>query len=550
MENFVLESVVADLRSRLVGLAPGRIFQPEDRVLVFDFKCSDGRMLVFRAFPSDPILYLATTHPLEVEAAGSDRAFAALLRKHLRGTRLDAIEKSQTDRIVHLVFSGYGSSGDIERKSLVVRLTGRSTNATLLDSGNDVLGSLVDSEARPQRVASDAAFRATPTWLDQTRWPHLARVGLSPTLARELAFRETLANRDSALDSIERDLARHTGTIFLAELVDQTPPRIIVSTFPLQSVQSAFTREYHDPSEAIEAYLGDLGAARSLAAFRKSLTTRVDRIVERAMRAKAAVEKNVRHAESGERFRELAESLLAQTTSAFQENGGYWFVDYYSPVNDLAFIEADPRESPQHVAERLFARHRKAKRTRETAKTRLEQLASTLGNAHKLRGEIERASSSSELEQLFDDIDRLEGVRRVSTAKKTPRDARQTVSGARRFVSTDGFEILVGRSSSANDTLTFKIARPSDLWLHVADYPGSHVIVRNPVRRDLPQQTVVEAAQLAAFYSEAKHESLVDVRYCQRKFVSKPRGAAPGLVRLSQFKTIAVRPSSDLNRAQ
>ncbi|MCC6742667.1 MAG: DUF814 domain-containing protein, partial [Acidobacteria bacterium] len=126
--------------------------------------------------------------------------------------------------------------------------------------------------------------------------------------------------------------------------------------------------------------------------------------------------------------------------------------------------------------------------------------------------------------------------------------AARPVSGARRFVSSDGYEILVGRTSSANDEITFKVARPSDIWLHAADYPGSHVIVRLARRGDVPHRTLLEAAQLAAFYSQAKDEALVDVRYVQRKFVSKPRGAAPGLVRLHRFKTIAVRPAGDLAR--
>jgi predicted ribosome quality control (RQC) complex YloA/Tae2 family protein len=123
------------------------------------------------------------------------------------------------------------------------------------------------------------------------------------------------------------------------------------------------------------------------------------------------------------------------------------------------------------------------------------------------------------------------------------------VTGARRFVSSDGYEILVGRSSAGNDAITFKIARPSDVWLHAADYPGSHVVVRNRGRSDVPHRTIAEAAQLAAFYSDARDDALVDVRYTSRRFVAKPKNAPPGLVRLGRFKTIAVRPSADIDRA-
>jgi predicted ribosome quality control (RQC) complex YloA/Tae2 family protein len=122
------------------------------------------------------------------------------------------------------------------------------------------------------------------------------------------------------------------------------------------------------------------------------------------------------------------------------------------------------------------------------------------------------------------------------------------VPGARRYRSSDGYEILVGRAAHDNDQLTFRIARPHDLWLHAADYPGSHVIVRNPTRADVPHRTIIEAAQLAAAFSQAKRDAKVDVHYTQRKFLSKPKGAAPGLVRMSSFRTITVEPSVCVER--
>lgn len=103
--------------------------------------------------------------------------------------------------------------------------------------------------------------------------------------------------------------------------------------------------------------------------------------------------------------------------------------------------------------------------------------------------------------------------------------------------------MLVGRAARDNDNLTFKVAKPSDLWLHAADYSGSHVVVRNPTRKEIPHRTLIEAAQLAAYFSQANKDPKVDVHYTQRKFLSKPKGAAPGLVRLLRFKSITVAPT-------
>ncbi|MCA1589333.1 MAG: NFACT RNA binding domain-containing protein [Acidobacteria bacterium] len=102
--------------------------------------------------------------------------------------------------------------------------------------------------------------------------------------------------------------------------------------------------------------------------------------------------------------------------------------------------------------------------------------------------------------------------------------------------------MLVGKKAKDNDYLTFRMAKSLDTWMHAADYPGSHVVVRNPNRREIPQKTLLEAAQLAAFYSQARRHPKAAVHYTQKKFVNKPRGAAPGLVSLASFKTILVEP--------
>jgi len=141
------------------------------------------------------------------------------------------------------------------------------------------------------------------------------------------------------------------------------------------------------------------------------------------------------------------------------------------------------------------------------------------------------------------------------TEKRIPPSARargskteKKIPGTRSYLSSDGFEILVGRTARDNDYLTFKVAKPNDLWLHTGDYSGSHVVVRNATRKDVPHRTLIEAAQLAAQFSRARKDPKVDVHYTQRKFVSKPKGAVPGLVRMMRFKNITVEPKEGVER--
>ena len=156
-------------------------------------------------------------------------------------------------------------------------------------------------------------------------------------------------------------------------------------------------------------------------------------------------------------------------------------------------------------------------------------------------GDLEDAIAAEEIERVYE----ISGTQK----KGAPRSekAREEPSGTRSFVSSDGFEILVGKKDKDNDFLTFRMAKSLDTWMHAADYPGSHVVIRNPNRREIPHRTLLEAAQLAAFYSKGKSQPKAAVHYTQKKFVNKPRGAAPGLVSLASFKTVLVEPKITVN---
>jgi len=137
---------------------------------------------------------------------------------------------------------------------------------------------------------------------------------------------------------------------------------------------------------------------------------------------------------------------------------------------------------------------------------------------------------------------------RISVERsRTPDATERSEPGAprHRSLTIDGYEIFVGRNSRENDTLTFQVAHPEDFWMHVGDYGGSHVVVRNSAKeRVLPDNVLTKAAQLAAYFSQARNSSKVEVHYTQRRHVSKPRRAKPGLVKLSEFLSIRVEPKN------
>ncbi len=188
----------------------------------------------------------------------------------------------------------------------------------------------------------------------------------------------------------------------------------------------------------------------------------------------------------------------------------------------------------------------KAKHAREEIAGRLSNVDREIEQLEKRAQELERVIQERDATAL-ENFDKASAAPAPKTSKGKPA-APKSIPGVRRYLSTDGYEILVGRSSRDNDTLTFRLANPNDLWMHAGDYPGSHVVIRNPTRKEIPHRTIIEAAQLAGKFSQASEDAKVVIHYTERKFLSKPKGAAPGLVRLSRFRSITVEPKEAVSR--
>lgn len=212
--------------------------------------------------------------------------------------------------------------------------------------------------------------------------------------------------------------------------------------------------------------------------------------------------------------------------------------DYYAGPDKSLTIPLDPALSPEANAEQYFKQARKIKRGLPVIERRLAETEAELKGWASALEKIIQVETSEALERVVatHDLAQLDSQR----PRPRPRRDAATPPEPRRFVSTDGREILVGRSAAGNVYLTFRLARPHDLWLHVDGYGGSHVVVRNPKGQTVPPRTLRESAQLAAFFSKARNAGKVPVHYTTVRFVRRAKGAKPGTVLLTQEKTVMV----------
>lgn len=337
------------------------------------------------------------------------------------------------------------------------------------------------------------------------------------------------------LDELNRIVAvlREHGQVRLNEIYE--PPSRPEKEPPTVPVAS--------PAQ-LDTYFAELDAKKRFDSRAKDLRSKLTKSIRQQRTLKEHLRQDlIRHGDP-EEHKHTGDLLLANIATAVRDGNKVQITDYYTEGAPTIEIEIDENQSLQDEAAHRFRQYTKAKRAAEEIAGRLEQID---------RDTAEMETRLEQLEQIIESRDEvaLESFERPAPAPKHPEkksSKAQKLTGVRRYLSTDGYEILVGRAARDNDNLTFRIAQPNDLWMHAGDYPGSHVVVRNPTRKEIPQRTIIEAAQLAGKFSQACEDAKVVVHYTERKFLSKPKGAAPGLVRLSRFRSITVEPKESVSR--
>jgi predicted ribosome quality control (RQC) complex YloA/Tae2 family protein len=311
------------------------------------------------------------------------------------------------------------------------------------------------------------------------------------------------------------------------------------------SEESRLTRgDFPTMSEAADGHYRQLASENEFDNLAATLSANLRKEISRRKKLKANLEKDTIAHGNPDDHKRLGDLLLGNIASAVRDGNKVKLTDYYAEGAPTIEVEIDEKTSLQDAAGEAFSRYSKSKRAVKEIGTRLLQLERELREVEEKLATLERAITDRDLTALA----ALDKPSDKKGSVKPKQKASQAIPGMRRYRSSDGYEVIVGRSARDNDQLTFRVARPNDLWLHAGDYPGSHVIVRNSSRSEIPHRTIIEAAQLAAKFSQAGSDSKVTIHYTRRKFLTKPKGAAPGLVRMSSFRSVTVEPGETMER--
>lgn len=284
-----------------------------------------------------------------------------------------------------------------------------------------------------------------------------------------------------------------------------------------------------NPKDAADAEFERLAAAARRKVVRE--TTKLEKLI-------ANLHGDLERHGDAARWKRYGDLLLANAANGVRKGDTILVIDYFDAETPQIAIEAETGKTTAEVAEGYFRRYTKSRNAAQKIAERLELTQAKLSKARKNLAAVDQAIEEVDTEFLL----AAAGVK--PTAKETGRRKKVETEfkGARRFESSDGYAILVGKKAADNDFLTFRIAKSRDIWMHAADYPGSHVVIRKRGATEIPHQTLIEAAQIAAFYSDARGLGKASVRYTEKKFVNKPKRAPAGRVSIADFKTLVVEP--------
>lgn len=502
--------------------------------------------------------------------------FAATCAKSLEGRAVSGVRKAGPYRIVELRFR--------DGASLVAELATHGANLVLLDPGGRVTAAALHPKTAAARLEVGKPYRPRPIpegklvpfgALPETIDRFLAQIEATgegrlealrrfvfgcSTAAAEMVLEESaltgasageiLAARLSALEAAEADpvvqapedpwIAAREGRLDVAA-VRLLPWEPAAATGGL-----VFRRE--DPASTAGVYHDAVEHAAAIAGRGSSLAAILRREIRRVADAEDRARSDVRGFGDPDLHRLQGEALLAGLGAARRSGEQVLVPDPYLPDGPWLAIAVDPALTLPVNADRLFQRHRRARRGLEAAARRAEAMRERRDRLERIADRHPDPRGGDEADVLAAAM-RAEGIAvglepptRKARARAAVAPAR--LEGVRIVTASDGSEVLVGRTGKDNDRLTFRLAAPEDFWLHAAGVPGAHVVIRNPGRAPKPsREALVEAAAWAAWFSDAKGAGAVDVQWTRCKNVRRARGAPPGTVLLKRFETVRVRPA-------
>ena len=578
LDALCLSGLVHELSTDLVGAKIDKIYQPAREEIVLGLRAPKGNVkLLLSASPNHPRPQLTK---LVRENPDKPPMFCMLLRKHLTGGRLLAIEQPHLERVVNFRLDTIDELGDRVERTLVLEAMGRHSNLILLDAEGRIVDCLrrVDGDISTRRQVLPGMFyrmpaaqpKQDPTALDREALEHLLEIapeeaqadrwlldtfnGLSPLICREIAQRAGgatdirlhmlgKAGRIKLLDELERLLNDVKENRFTPVVISIDGKPKDFSFLPItQYGASGGLNEYPSFSLLLDDFYEQREQLERVKQKGQDLIRSVTNARDRTARKIANQEKELETTYGRERLREQGDIITSNLHAMEKGMACLRTMDFYDPEYKEIEIRLDPLLTPQQNAAKYYKEYNKAKKAEEMLTIQLKKGRMDLEYLNSVLENISLAEGERDLGEIRQEL--------IDTGylRRQPKDKGRTkrlASKPMEFRSSTGMRISVGKNNLQNDMLTCRQAYKSDLWFHTQKIHGSHVILWTE-GKDPDLTSMNEAAQLAAWFSQGREGLKIPVDYALVKYVKKLTGANPGMVTYTNYETAWVTPDPEL----
>ena len=565
-----LTAVLEEIREKALGSRVDKIYQPSRDTLIFNLRCREGReKLLFAANPTAPRLHFTDSSP---ENPPEPPMFCMLLRKHLMGAKLSEITQIPMERAAFFVFDAVDEMGFPVKKTLAAELMGRTCNLYLLSEEGRILDCLrrIGLDESAKRAALPGLLYQKPEPVNKQDFHTMEKSdyeallsspgedllcdrimgaigGLSPLVCREAALYAAgdtdarLENADISaladrLDLFFKEHGGHPAPYYYA-LPDGTPKQFAFC--PIR--QYGESRQAESFGALLDSYYIVRDQKDSMRQKSQTVRKTVTNLCQRIKRKLAIQEKELTATYDRERLRQLGDILTANLYRLKKGQTKAECEDFYDEDMKIIEIPMSPILSPQENAAKFYKDYTRMKNAEKELTHQLELGREELQYLQSVLEELNRADTEAGLEEIRQEL-QSQGYLKAEGKRKHPRQGKLPPM---RFESTDGYPIYVGRNNRQNDELTFKLARKDDIWCHASKVHGSHVIISCGGTKP-PDDTVTQAAQLAAYYSETSGGQNIPVDVTQVRQVKRIPSGKPGMVIYHTYRTAIVNPYKDI----
>ena len=586
LDGALLRQIKHELEGCLIGSRVDKIhqFSREEMVFVLRLRepAADGARsakLYLSAGADSPRLHLTSS---SFENPKSPPMFCMLMRKHLGSAKLLEIRQVGLDRILHLIFETRNEMGDLIELTVAIEIMGRHSNIILIDENGRVIDSIkrIDdtmSSVRPilpgvrytLPPAQDKLdlITSTPEQIEQrliegkdtplSKALLAAVQGVSPIVCREVANYVFVGDdrviSEMTPDHFDRLRFFLSRVILMARDYTGTPTSVIDSRkkpmdFSFLDIHqyggSMFTRTYDSYSQLLDDFYTQRDSIQRMRHRSSDLLKVLANTADRIARKLSLQQKELADCSDRETWKIYGDLISANLYSIQKGDRTARLINFYDEAQSEVVIPLDPRKTPAQNAQKYYGEYRKADTAEKKLRQLIEEGQQEAEYIDSVFDALTRAQTNDELSAIRSELVEQGYLRRKEPSTKKGKEARLA---PKRYLSDDGFTILVGRNNLQNDQLTLKEAHGRDMWFHTKNIPGSHTVVLSE-GREIPDSTLHQAAILAAANSKAADSAQVPVDYTLIKNVKKPRGAKPGMVIYVSYQTAYVTPDLELEK--